>query len=343
MGASETPPFWWQKPDWRAFALAPAAMVYARANRIRLARAPRETVDLPVLRIGDFAVSVPGKTQAAMALARAARKLGHKPGVLCPGPSGFGSAPHLVDRHHDSARHVGDAAVEIAAVVPVAVGNDWAAAARMLAAEGRDFLVMVDGNSAWPLRVHFTLLVVDAGRGLGNERIVPAGPLRGRLTDQVRGADAILRIGEASGANAAIRAAARAARPVHEARMMVRNPRAIAGKKLLALATIKDPGGFFETVEDAGGEIVARHPFAEGHYLSAEELADLLADAEALDARLVTTRRDMIRLESGDAMPEGFRERLEILDIAVEFEVDATAPTIIDDTIAEWRRVRATG
>lgn len=341
MGASETPPFWWQKPDWRAFALAPAAMVYARATRIRLSRAAREEVDIPVLRIGDFAVSVPGKTQATKAFARAARKKGHKPGVICLGPSGFGASPHLVDAHHDSARHVGDAAVEMASAAPVAVCNDWAAAARMVAAEGCDFVIMADGNAAWPLKVHFTVLVVDAARGLGNERIVPAGPLRGRLTDQVRSADAVLRIGDASGANAAIRAAARAARPVHEARTLVRNPASVADKRLLAFATIKDPGSFFETVEDAGGEIVARHSFAEGHYLTRDELGDLHADAAARDLRMVTTRRDLIRLESGDAMPDGFRDRLEVLDIAVEFEVETTAPAIIDDTIAEWRRSRA--
>jgi tetraacyldisaccharide 4'-kinase len=341
MGASETPPFWWEKPDWRALALAPAAMVYARATRIRLSRPPRDVVDVPILRIGDFALSVPGKTQAAMAFARAARKLRHKPGIMCLGPSGFGDAPHLVDPHHDSARHVGDAAIEMAQVAPVAVCNDWAAAARMLAAEGCDFLIVVDGNPAWPLQVHFTLLVVDAARGLGNERVVPAGPVRGRLTDQIRSADAILRIGAAAGANAAVRAAARAGRPVHEALVVLRNAAVVAGKRLLAFSSIKDADGFFRTVEEAGGDIVARHPFAEGHYLSPDEVADLLADAVALDARLITTRRDLIRLESGDAMPEGFRNRLDILDMAVEFEIDSTAPAIINDTIAEWRRVRA--
>lgn len=316
-------------------------MVYARATRIRLSRAPREVVDVPILRIGDFALSVPGKTQAAMAVARSTRKIGHRPGVLCLGPSGFGATPHLVDAHHDSARHVGDAAIEIASVAPVAVCNGWSAAARMLAAEGCDFLIMVDGNSAWPLQVHFTLLVVDAGRGLGNERIVPAGPVRGRLTDQVRSADAILRIGEALGANAAVRAAARAARPVHEARVVLRNTQALAGKRLLAFSTIKDVDGFVGAVEKAGGNIVARRPFAEGHYLSADELNELLAEAVAEDARIVSTRRDLIRLESGDVLPEGFRERLDILEMAVEFEVDSTAPAIINDTIAEWRRVRA--
>lgn len=340
MGASETPPFWWGKPDWRALALAPAAMVYARATRIRLSRAPRDVVDVPILRIGDFALSVPGKTQAAMAFARSARKLGHRPGLICLGPSGFGSTPHLVDAKHDSARHVGDAAIEMASVAPVAICNGWSASARMLAAEGCDFLIMVDGNSAWPLQVHFTLLVVDSARGLGNERIVPAGPVRGRLTDQIRSADAILRIGEAAGANSAVRAAARAARPVHEARMVLRNAEVVAGKRLLAFSTIKDVDGFFRTVEEAGGEIVGRRPFAEGHYLSLDEIADLLADAAALDARLITTRRDLIRLESGDAMPAGFRERLDILEMSVEFEIDSTAPAIINDTIAEWRRVR---
>lgn len=340
MGASETPPFWWKRPDWRAFALAPVAMVYGRAARIRLSRPPRDAVDVPVLRIGDFAVSVPGKTQAAMAFARAAATLGHSPGLLCFGPPGFGSVPQLVDAEHDSARRVGDAALEMASVAPVAVCADRAAAARRLVAEGCDFIIMADGDSAWPLQVHYTLLVVDARRGLGNECMVPAGPLRARLTDQVRNADAVLRIGDASGANSAVRAAARAARPVHEARAAFRNAAVLSGRRLLAFTGVKDVEGFFAAVENAGGDLVLRRPFAEGHYLSSDELEELLADALAAGASLVTTRRDMIRLEDGNSMPEGFKDRLVVLDMAVEFEVDATAPAIIGETIAEWRRSR---
>ncbi|EHK55496.1 tetraacyldisaccharide 4'-kinase, partial [Mesorhizobium alhagi CCNWXJ12-2] len=26
--ASEAPPFWWQKPDWRAYALSPVSALY---------------------------------------------------------------------------------------------------------------------------------------------------------------------------------------------------------------------------------------------------------------------------------------------------------------------------
>lgn len=340
MGASETPPFWWQKADWRALALAPAAALYARTTRISLSRPARLTVDVPILRIADFAVAVPGKTQAAMAVARAAKKHGHRPGILFPGPAGFGAAPHLVDPKHDSARHVGDAAIEAASAAPVAVASDHAAAARMLAAEGCDFLISVDGPNAWRLKTHFTLRVIDAERGLGNERVMPAGPLRGRLTDLARASDAILRIGDTAGANAAVRAAARAAKPVHTARTVIRNRNAIAGSTVIALSTVKHVDGFAGSLERAGASVVDAHTFAESHHFMAEDYETILEEVVERNARIVTTGRDMIRLAGGEPPPPEFLERLDVLQISVEFEVEATGLAIIRDTIAAWRQGR---
>ena len=340
MGTSETPPFWWQKPDWRSLALAPAAAIYANATRIRLARPARVTVDLPILRVGDFAVAVPGKTQAAMAFARAAIAFGHRPGLVCQGPSGFGNQPHRVDPVHDSARHVGEAALEMAQVAPTIVCSDRAAAARLLAAEGCDFLIVVDGLSAWPLKTHYSVLVVDAARGLGNERVVPAGPLRGSLTDHARAADAVLRIGSAAGGNSAVRAAARAARPVYEARVVFRNGCDLAGKKVIAFSSIKHPQSFFEGLREIGAELLSADHLAEGHLPPADRLAEMLAEAGRKKALIVTTRRDMIRLQAADTELDGLKNRLVPLDIAVEFEVEANARTMIDETIAEWRRSR---
>lgn len=338
MGTSETPPFWWRKPDWRALALAPAAAVYANATRIRLSRPAKAVVDLPILRVGDLAVAVPGKTQAAMAFARSAMALGHRPGLICPAPSGFGSQPHLIDADHDSARHVGEAAIEMAAVAPVAIGADRAAAARMLAAEGCDFLVAVEGLSAWPLHTNYTVLVVDAARGLGNERVIPAGPLRGRLTDHVRSADAVLRIGSGLGGNSAVRAAARAARPVYEARVVYGNGTSVEGRKVIAFSSIKDPETFFQALAGFGADLVATHLLAEGHLPLPDQFAEMVSAAERHDALIVTTRRDMIRIEDADIMPQGAGGRLATLDMRVEFEVEENARTVIDETIAGWRQ-----
>lgn len=68
--ASEAPPFWWEKPDWRALALAPAAWIYGRVSGRRLIRAVPPRVSLPVLCVGNFTVGGAGKTPTAIAFAR---------------------------------------------------------------------------------------------------------------------------------------------------------------------------------------------------------------------------------------------------------------------------------
>ena len=46
---SEAPPFWWDKPDWRALSLAPAAWLYGAVAGRRLLKAEPPKISLPVL------------------------------------------------------------------------------------------------------------------------------------------------------------------------------------------------------------------------------------------------------------------------------------------------------
>src|SRR4029077_12260125 len=73
--ASEAPPFWWEKPDWRAFALYPVSALYGAVARRRMHAARRQEIDAPVLCIGNLTVGGAGKTPVAIALARTAAKL----------------------------------------------------------------------------------------------------------------------------------------------------------------------------------------------------------------------------------------------------------------------------
>ena len=105
--------------------------------------------------------------------------------------------PHVVDVHHDSARHVGDEPLLLAEHAPVAVTPDRAAGARLLlASRGCDFLIMDDGFQSARIHMDYALLVVDARRGVGNGHVIPGGPLRAPLVDQLRFAKALLKMGE---------------------------------------------------------------------------------------------------------------------------------------------------
>ena len=96
----------------------------------------------------------------------------------------------------DEAWRVGDEPLLLAEVAPTVVSRDRPAGARLIEALGADIIVMDDGFQNPSLKKDFSLIVVDAGAGIGSGRIFPLGPLRAPLGFQAGMADAILILGE---------------------------------------------------------------------------------------------------------------------------------------------------
>ena len=71
----------------------------------------------------------------------------------------------------------------------------------------------------------------------------------------------------------------------------------LAGRPLVAFAGIGRPAKFFDMLAGAGLHVASRHAFADHHRFSTGELARLRARARALDARLVTTPKDFVRIQ----------------------------------------------
>lgn len=335
--ASEAPPFWWGKPDWRAWALYPASAIYGAIAARGLKQGRRQKVDLPVLCIGNFTVGGAGKTPVAIAFAKELLSRNRKPGFLSRGYGGSLTGSHLVDPEHDSARLTGDEPLLLARHAPVVVSASRAPGAQMLAAEGCDFVIMDDGFQSARLHYDYALLVVDAVRGLGNGHIIPGGPVRAPIVDQLRYASAVLKLGEGNGADHAIRMAARAARPVFQAMAGPVSKNGIKGRRLLAFSGIGDPQKFFDTAAAAGGEIVQTRSFPDHHLYSDDELGELLALADDQGLELVTTAKDAVRLRHGTSRAGELLQKLHVLEIDIQFEDDTIADRIIQETLDAYR------
>ncbi len=340
--ASEAPPFWWEEPDWRVLALSPLSAVYALAAGRGMRRARREKIEAPVLCIGNFTVGGTGKTPVAIALAEQAKRMQLKPGFLSRGHGGSFAEPHVVDAHHDSARHVGDEPLLLAEHAPVAVTPHRAAGARLLLERhGCDFLIMDDGFQSARIHIDYALVVVDARYGIGNGRVIPGGPLRARIVDQLVFTSALLKMGEGTAADAVVRQAARAGRPVFEAHTEPSSKKRLAGKRFLAFAGIGHPEKFFDTVREAGGELALTRPFPDHHFYGEDELAELAATAHAEGLGLITTAKDAARLRHGAS--RDFLDKLDVLEIDTVFELDNVPERIIHETLDAWRQRKLKG
>ena len=220
---SESPPFWWKKIGWQAALLSPASLIYGAIAGRNMRRARRAPVDCPVICVGNFTVGGAGKTPTAITLAKAAAALGHKPGILSRGYSGMISKPTVVDPQHYRAVDVGDEPLLLARAGLTVVARNRLEGAKKLLAEGADLIIMDDGFQSARIAIDYALVVVDGKRGIGNGLVVPSGPVRAPLKEQLNHVTTLLAVSGGPAADPFIRRMGRAGRQVLDA------PRTLAG------------------------------------------------------------------------------------------------------------------
>lgn len=161
-------------------------------------------VAVPVIVVGNISMGGTGKTPVTRALAHLLREAGYHPGILSRGYGGANTKLTRVHSAHDSAADIGDEAVMLARDFPVSVGRDRALTTQCLIEAGCDVLLSDDGLQHYRLTRDVEIVMVDARRGFGNGRCLPAGPLR-EPTDRLEDVDYIL-LRTARGVNARVQA-----------------------------------------------------------------------------------------------------------------------------------------
>jgi tetraacyldisaccharide 4'-kinase len=312
------PRFWGNPtahPGVLARLLAPFAAIWALVTRRRIAQGPGARVGVPVICVGNLTAGGSGKTPTVIALVVRLAARGVAAHVVSRGHGGSLAGPVRVDERRHRASEVGDEPLLLAAFAPVWVGRDRAAAARAAVAAGARVIVMDDGFQNPDLAKDLSIVVVDAGFGFGNGRVIPAGPLREPVAGGLARADLVLVVGapqERARFLAAWPAVAR--QPVAEGCIA---PLATgmdwSGLRALAFAGIGRPEKFFASLREVGADVVAVRSFADHEPLQAPILARLAADARRLGAQLVTTEKDAARL------PAALRGQVLVLPVRLEF------------------------
>jgi len=321
------PAFWHRPSSLTSRLLTPLAALYGAIAARRMAR-PGADAGVPVICVGNYHTGGAGKTPTVLALVTMLRGLDETPFVLSRGYGGSSPGPLRVDAARHTASEVGDEPLMMAAHAPVVIARDRVAGAQRARGEGASIIVMDDGFQNPALRKDFSLIVVGGGRGLGNGRVFPAGPLRAPLAPQLARTDALLVIGEGNAAADVERALAARGVPVFHARVTpdAETVAALRGKRVLAFAGIGDPDRFFDTLRAHGIEVAAPRTFPDHHRFTKDELWALRAEAKRDGFALVTTEKDFARL-SGDLA--SLKDGITPLPVSLRFDDEARLRDLI--------------
>ena len=243
----------------------------------------------PVVVVGNITAGGTGKTPTVIWLVNELRAKGFTPGIVSRGYGGSKSGTSMrVDANSDPAV-VGDEPVLQArrGQCPVVVDSDRVQAAAMLVDDGVDVIIADDGLQHLRLQRDFEICVIDGERGLGNRRLLPAGPLR-ESPNRLESVDQVLINGLTEMPNA-ITFELRASDACRLNGSLARPLQGFKDTTVHAVAGIGNPKRFFDLLRGYGIQVI-EHSFPDHAAITQADLQ--FGD----DFQVFMTEKDAVKL-----------------------------------------------
>jgi tetraacyldisaccharide 4'-kinase len=283
----------WQNNNVLSRLLMPFGWIYFQLSLWRHKIARSVDIGVPVICVGNIVAGGAGKTPTVMYLGKLLSKR-LKVAFLTRGYGGAFSGPIKVSPHKHTFQDVGDEALLLSKIAPTWVSKnrlDGGLAAKL---DGAQIILMDDGFQNPTIGKTFSILVFDGPYGVGNNQLIPSGPLRETLGHGMSRADAVVIIGEdlhdlQSKIPENIPLFSVTTSPIISKKLRV-------AKSVIGFAGIGRPRKFLETLKTLNVEIQDFVPFPDHHKFRNSEIEDLIRRASETGAQLVTTTKDFVRL-----------------------------------------------
>ena len=283
---------WWhtEKPP---FLLRVCSPIYKKISGLEQKKRLKKAIapPLPLISIGNITVGGSGKTPFVLWLVKALQEHGWKPVIVCRGDGGTHTAP-VVIQPDDLAQDVGDEAALLfqAGLCPVIAGKNRVQAC-LMAKDLGNIIVLDDGFQYRQLKRCYDIVLIPS-EGVGNQHLLPAGPLRENISSLQR-ADMIVRTGSTKStmlSNQKEWSWNTVPLPLRD----WSNTNHTAPNKVVAVSAIARPKRFVHSLESLGIEVCSTSFFPDHYAFSNQDIHTLLQ----LKLPIAITAKDAVKIKN---------------------------------------------
>ena len=286
----KAPKFWYKENiSFFSLLLIPLNIIWLLGGFLKKITSSNKKVEVPVISVGSAIIGGSGKTPTVLFICYLLKKIGFNPHIVS---RGYGGRFINVKKVSNLSTYfeVGDEALMMSEYYPTWVAKNRYLGCKRAEENGADIIVLDDGLQNTSIFKNFSIYVYDGIQRFGNKLLVPAGPLRESLANAISKCSIIFQINDDQ------------SHVEFEnkfktyAKYKLEENHPLLDQKIIAFAGLGFNKKFFDQLNNYGFEILKTIDFPDHHQYSIEDIYTLLDQANSLDAHLLTTEKDHIRI-----------------------------------------------
>ena len=292
------PKFWDEKKNsFLSILLYPLSIIYYLIAEIKKKIYIPQKFNIPIICVGNIYIGGTGKTSAAIEIAKI---LNHFK-KICFLTKGYGRKSNKdiylneLNISNQNSEDTGDEALLLNKFGHVYISNNRPEAIKNIIKLGYDAIILDDGFQDRLIFKNINILCFDSKNWIGNNNLIPAGPLREPLTS-IKEANFIIIKGEK---NQVIEKKIKTISPNLEiiyAENRIENIETLKNKNFIAFTGIGNPYSFFNTLIDSNIKIIKQIIYPDHFQFSEKNYKVLFQEAENNNCNLITTEKDWVRI-----------------------------------------------
>tara|TARA_B100000886_G_C20421060_1_gene491620 strand:- start:1862 stop:2791 length:930 start_codon:yes stop_codon:yes gene_type:complete len=192
--------------------------------------------------------------------------------------------------------------------------------------KGAELIVMDDGFQDWSIKKDVSIICFDSNEGVGNEKVLPAGPLREPLDKIKKAQIAVIKGGENKKLEELIITKSKDIK-IFYMDFFSEDINKLKGKNYLAFAGIGNPENFFDFLKINEINIFHSLKFPDHYDYKRNDLEEILNISKQKNLNILTTEKDYYRL------PDSFKKHIEFIKINVNIKNEDLFKNEIDKYI----------